>query len=114
MITADEFTKATGYSPQDDDLERVNCTNAGQTGHTMCGWSHRYNKPMFMLTSYQREQSREATKPRIEWSGKYQCYFTTSADETAIRMTNVLNTLRAYAILNESSNERLLRRHRKP
>lgn len=46
-MTADEFKAKTGYEPQHDDLERVNCDKVGQTGHTTCGWCARCDGPMF-------------------------------------------------------------------
>ena len=36
-MTYDEFTKATGREPINDDLERANCAKAGQAGHHCCG-----------------------------------------------------------------------------
>jgi hypothetical protein len=47
-MTADEFKQATGADPVDDDLERVNCTHAGEMGHWQCGWCPACNKPRFM------------------------------------------------------------------
>lgn len=46
-MTECEFTKLVGRPPEMDDLERVNCTQAGEDGHEFCGWNHRYNCPMF-------------------------------------------------------------------
>lgn len=48
-ITAEHFQEATGHAPQQDDLERSNCPDAGKIGHDFCGWSKRQNKPMFMV-----------------------------------------------------------------
>lgn len=36
-MTPEEFEKATGRAPVLDDLERANCREAGQPGHTACG-----------------------------------------------------------------------------
>lgn len=47
-ITAKMFKHATGYEPVDDDLERVNCSKAGQLAHVSCGWDHERNMPVFM------------------------------------------------------------------
>lgn len=47
-VTAEEFKTATGMEPEDDDLERVNCRDAGQSGHGMCGWNAVANLPRFM------------------------------------------------------------------
>lgn len=46
-ITAEQFEAATGYPPEDDDLERCNCSEAGQLGHYYCGWCPTHNKPVF-------------------------------------------------------------------
>jgi hypothetical protein len=47
MITAEQFKSATGYDPQDDDLERCNCNLRGGS-HTMCGWDDDRNMPNFI------------------------------------------------------------------
>lgn len=49
MITAVEFEGATGWPPMNDDLERVNCPDAGQDGHLMCGWNAKAHLPNFMI-----------------------------------------------------------------
>lgn len=36
-MTKDEFYAATGHMPENDDLERANCEQAGMVGHTSCG-----------------------------------------------------------------------------
>lgn len=46
-ITAELFRQYTGREPQDDDLERCNCTKAGQPGHMQCGWNASFNAPRF-------------------------------------------------------------------
>lgn len=46
-MTADEFAAVTGRPPADDDLERVNCPQAGSLGHVSCGWCARHTQPMF-------------------------------------------------------------------
>lgn len=48
MITAEMFEKATGHEPEQDDLERSNCSQAGLIGHRMCGWNAKANLPNFM------------------------------------------------------------------
>jgi hypothetical protein len=48
MITIEDFAIATGYTPQDDDLERCNCEQAGMPGHMMCGWNEEANLPVFV------------------------------------------------------------------
>ena len=37
-MTAEDFERATGRPPENDDLERVNCSTAGECGHMLCGW----------------------------------------------------------------------------
>lgn len=48
MITREKFIEATGHEPDNDDLERCNCSMAGEVGHYFCGWNHAKNKPQFM------------------------------------------------------------------
>ena len=48
MITAEQYEKATGEKPENDDLERCNCQRAGMPGHYSCGWNYRENLPVFM------------------------------------------------------------------
>ncbi len=47
-ITFDDFCLATQLIPENDDLERCNCTKAGQEGHESCGWNYQLNLPQFM------------------------------------------------------------------
>jgi hypothetical protein len=35
----------TGFAPENDDLERANCENAGETGHLACGLCSTCGKP---------------------------------------------------------------------
>lgn len=51
IITAEEFEKATGHAPVQDDLERCNCDKVGQMGHWQCGWDEERNLPVF-VTGY--------------------------------------------------------------
>jgi hypothetical protein len=44
-ITAEQFEQAAGHPPIQDDLERANCTRAGEIGHFYCGWCHVHNHP---------------------------------------------------------------------
>lgn len=47
MFTEEDFKRITGYDPVNDDLERMNCKDAGILGHSGCGvCSH--GKPKFM------------------------------------------------------------------
>jgi len=54
-ITAEQFKKATGQDPIQDDLERCNCPKAGQLGHYSCGWNHEQNLPQFMAKPKENE-----------------------------------------------------------
>ena len=47
-ITEEMYALATGFAPENDDLERCNCPKAGQMRHAWCGWNYRANLPMFM------------------------------------------------------------------
>lgn len=47
-ITKKKFFEATGYLPEQDDLERSNCKKAGETVHLCCGWCEKHDKPRFM------------------------------------------------------------------
>ena len=49
-MNAEEFKQKTGCAPEDDDLERVNCPKAGQTGHLNCGWCDKHDHPVFECT----------------------------------------------------------------
>jgi hypothetical protein len=44
---AARFRELVGTDPEHDDLERVNCTEAGTTGHRMCGWCPEHAGPRF-------------------------------------------------------------------
>ena len=46
-MNAYEFEQVTGRSPIEDDLERVNCEQAGRIGHLSCGWCAICDGPMF-------------------------------------------------------------------
>jgi hypothetical protein len=48
VITAEEFERAVGYPPEDDDMERANCNLAGNLTHSFCGWCLVCNKPRFV------------------------------------------------------------------
>jgi hypothetical protein len=59
MITAEQFKTATGYEPQDDDLERCNCPKAGELFHRMCGWDNKRNMPNFIPSIPVEENSHD-------------------------------------------------------
>jgi len=46
-MTVEEFKELTGDMPVDDDLERVNCKDAGKRGHRSCGICPKCKKPAF-------------------------------------------------------------------
>ena len=48
MITREHFIKATGQAPENDDLQRCNCTVAGMAGHRFCGWDTDRDLPRFI------------------------------------------------------------------
>jgi hypothetical protein len=59
-ITVEMFLAATGYAPENDDLERSNCRMAGAIGHFHCGWCEEENLPIFAVDSkYARKQEAE-------------------------------------------------------
>ena len=41
------FTEFVGRAPRHDDLDRVNCSDAGRAGHLLCGWCQAHEKPRF-------------------------------------------------------------------
>lgn len=44
----EEFIIAVGREPVLDDMDRVNCVDAGQPGHYQCGWCDTHDKPRFI------------------------------------------------------------------
>ena len=47
-MTKKEFKEKTGHEPEQDDLARVNCIEAGTIGHSLCGWCNTHDTPRFM------------------------------------------------------------------
>jgi len=47
-VTPEEFTAAYGREPQQDDMHRVNCSRAGNLGHSQCGMCEKHHMPRFM------------------------------------------------------------------
>lgn len=45
VIDEEYFTEATGAAPENDDLERANCDQAGALAHYWCGWCPICNRP---------------------------------------------------------------------
>lgn len=48
VITEAIFHYRVGRAPEKDDLDRCNCPQAGNTGHTSCGWCGLCHMPKFM------------------------------------------------------------------
>lgn len=46
-MTAEEYEQKTGFPPQNDDLDRVNCKTVGEVGHWQCGWCKTHDLPRF-------------------------------------------------------------------
>ena len=44
---AGAFRQMVGRKPEQDDLHRVNCLDAGTVGHLMCGWCDKHGSPCF-------------------------------------------------------------------
>ena len=55
MISAEDFEKATGHAPINDDLERANCPKAGEPGHYHCGWNQEKNLPRSQTEPFIKE-----------------------------------------------------------
>lgn len=47
IITREIFLRATGREPVLDDLERCNCSAAGEVGHFTCGWNEEQQRPQW-------------------------------------------------------------------
>jgi len=47
-MTSQEYKEAFGKEPENDDIERATCKEAGQSGHYFCGVCSVHNKPRFM------------------------------------------------------------------
>lgn len=46
LVSREMFVAAMGRGPEQDDLERANCPDAGKVGHFMCGWDKAANLPV--------------------------------------------------------------------
>jgi len=47
-MTETAYQDILGIPPENDDVDRVNCPDAGKFGHWMCGWCDHHWKPRFM------------------------------------------------------------------
>lgn len=45
--TAKMFETILGFKPLNDDLQRINCPDAGKPGHMSCGWNYVLDQPVF-------------------------------------------------------------------
>jgi hypothetical protein len=54
-ITREYFIARVEREPVNDDLERCNCTQAGQLGHWGCGWNVERDLPQFMCGVKKKE-----------------------------------------------------------
>jgi hypothetical protein len=61
MIDGNDFEDRTGRKPEHDDLERVNCNQAGETGHWSCGWCDEHYAPRFECGC--RKKTNDPPKP---------------------------------------------------
>lgn len=57
--TSIEFIRQFKTRPVRDDLDRVNCPEAGAVGHHQCGVCTKHNKPRFMCGCLNMEKSKE-------------------------------------------------------
>jgi hypothetical protein len=51
-MTEQQYVAFVGSAPTDDDLERVNCKDAGKIGHRLCGWNYCFNLPKFAISQH--------------------------------------------------------------
>jgi hypothetical protein len=54
-MTEQEFEDLVGRPPENDDMHRVNCTEAGTTGHFLCGWCMDHGRPRFVCGCLEAE-----------------------------------------------------------
>jgi hypothetical protein len=62
MITAEKFEESVGCKPENDDLDRCNCIEAGHIGHFQCGWDDERDMPVFIPGISKIAQNGEKTK----------------------------------------------------
>ena len=58
-ITAKYFAEKTGNEPVGDDLERCNCKQAGEFGHSCCGWCLAHNLPVFQCGCINQKNNKQ-------------------------------------------------------
>ena len=59
IFTEKEFIEMVGSAPEQDDLERLNCPDAGKIGHSSCGYCVTNNRPKFMGHCIKCEKCKE-------------------------------------------------------
>ena len=64
IMNTQEFELLTGRKPEQDDLERTNCKEAGFIGHHYCGLCAECGQPSFMCvcTNEHRGENRKYKK----------------------------------------------------
>lgn len=51
-ISEEYFIERVGRAPENDDLERCNCKEAGKIGHFYCGWCKKLQLTSFYMWSF--------------------------------------------------------------
>lgn len=51
-LTPEEYRDSVGVYPKQDELERVNCSEAGKPGHLRCGWCMQCHAPRMTCPCY--------------------------------------------------------------
>lgn len=92
-ISKEVFEKRFGFMPENDDLDRVNCDEAGMPGHSQCGVCPEHKKPRFQCGCL-----RHANEPNHEHDPDLAD--PSDLDKYAAR----IGSLRIDAMFEESSN----------
>lgn len=61
-FTAQQFEEMTGFPAIEDDLERLNCDQAGEIGHGGCGFCPDHKKPRFVCGCFNMDKGRAKCK----------------------------------------------------
>jgi hypothetical protein len=67
-MTAEQFKILFGREPELDDLDRVNCPDAGKLGHSQCGICGTCNKPKFECFCMANRYALRNSHKRFDWS----------------------------------------------
>lgn len=62
-MDAKTFEQKIGRAPEQDELDRVNCKRAGDTGHWLCGWCDEHDKPHFQCGCTARPRTDDFPEP---------------------------------------------------